>query len=448
MFKKVLLACTAGLALASAGFAQTNISADDRAAAVREIAELIGDEYFDATRAEAIENQLNELVSSGALDDFNDAESLSTHLTQLLLEEDRHFSVNYRGMEAGREAVAAAEAAEARRANRSSEPQRAPRDRFAGLRQQNFGFGSVEILDGNIGYIKMDMFAPIEGGMDTANAALGFVAGTNAVIFDLRENRGGAPSMVQYLISHFLEDGGDTLINTFVSRDLEYPNQMWSIPHHPMGHRPDVPVIVLTSGATGSAGEAFPYHLQALERGTIIGESTYGAGNPGGTWLTDLGYEIFISTGSARNPITGTNWEGTGVTPDIEVASDDALNQAMLTLYPQLIENTEDDNARRSLVWGQELLRAEMEPIEISASDLEDYVGTFGIRSTRMDNGQLVYQREGNPPITLIALGDDRFAFPGDNMARLVFDRDRRGRVISMDLHMIRGRVIPNPRTD
>ncbi len=89
-----------------------------------------------------------------------------------------------------------------------------------------------------------------------------------------------------------------------------------------------------------------------------------------------------------------------------------------------------------------------MEPIEISASDLEAYVGTFGIRSTRMDDGQLTYQRDGNPPIQLIALGDDRFAFPGDNMARLVFERDRRGRVISLDLHMIRGRVMANPQTD
>lgn len=446
MLKKVLLAGTAVLLLASTGFAQTSISVDDRAAAVQEIAALIGDEYFDAARAEEIESRLNELVSSGALDEYDEAESLSAYLTRYLLEEDRHFSVNYRGLDAVRQAVAAAEEAEARRAQ--PRPERAPRDRFASLRQQNFGFDRVEILDGNIGYIKMDMFAPVEGGMDTANAALGFVADTNAVIFDMRENRGGAPSMVQYLISHFLPDGGDTLINTFVSRDYEYPNQMWSLNRHPMGHRPDVPIIVLTSRQSGSAGEAFPYHLQALERATIIGESTYGAGNPGGTWLTDLGYEIFISTGSARNPITGTNWEGTGVTPDLAVDADDALDHALLTLFPELIENTQNERARRSLEWGQELLQAELEPLSLGADDQQAYVGDYGIRRVYLNEGRLTYQREGNDPVTLVALGDDRFALQGDNSLRLIFERDRRGRVTSMDMHLARGRVITNPRTD
>lgn len=445
MFKNLLLAGTASLLVTASGFAQTPISSQDRVATITEIAELIGDEFFDATRAEEIEGQIMDLLNSGQLDSYNDAESLAAYLTQVLREEDRHFSVNYQGMDAVRQAQARA----AEREARSAEPRPpADRERFPRLRQQNFGFGEVEILTGSIGYIQMDMFAPIEGGMDTADAALGFVANANAVIFDLRDNRGGAPSMVQYLISHFLPDGGDTLINTFVSRDYDYPNQLWSLSAHPMGHRPDVPVIVLTSGATGSAGEAFPYHLQALERATVIGESTYGAGNPGGTWLTDGGYEIFISTGSARNPITGTNWEGTGVTPDIEVPADDALDHALLALFPDLIAAEDNPDRRRPLEWGLESLRAELEPISLTGDELQAYVGSYGIRTARLVEGQLVYQRDGGPEIILTPLGDDRFAIPGDDRFRVVFQRDRRNRVSNLQMHVADGRVLDNPRSE
>lgn len=59
--------------------------------------------------------------------------------------------------------------------------------RWAPLARQNFGFAEVSILPGNIGYIKLDQFAPIEPAMDTASAALSFVANTDGVIFDLRE---------------------------------------------------------------------------------------------------------------------------------------------------------------------------------------------------------------------------------------------------------------------
>uniref|UniRef100_UPI0025E4294B S41 family peptidase n=1 Tax=uncultured Maricaulis sp. TaxID=174710 RepID=UPI0025E4294B len=271
MLKQITTGLVSGalvLALSSTTSAQTSISDSERDAAVTALAQVIEDEFFDAERAAQIAEDLRSASSDGAFDVIEEAEALASALTARLSEEDRHFGVNY----VGPEAVAAANAP------RESGPRPSDGDRWAPLRRQNFGFASVEILPGNIGYIDLRQFAPIEPAESTARAALQFVAGTDAVIFDVRQNGGGAPSMVQYLISHFLAPGGDTLINTFVSRDLEYPNQLWSLPSHPAGNRPDVPLYVLTSARTGSAGEAFPYHLKALERATIIGESTYGAG--------------------------------------------------------------------------------------------------------------------------------------------------------------------------
>lgn len=423
----------------SAVWAQESINDAEREAAVASLAQMIEDEFFDAERAAAIATDLRDAEANGAFDEYDTAEALAGALSERLHEEDRHFTVNYAGAEAVAEAAARREARE----NQSDDG--GNRDPWAGLRRANFGFAKVEILPGNIGYVEFNMFAPIDPAEDTARAVLEFIGNTDAVIFDVRGNGGGAPSMVQYLISHFVEPGGETLINTFVSRDYEYPNQMWSLPSHPAGHRPDTPLYVLTSGRTGSAGEAFPYHLQALERATIIGQSTYGAGNPGGRFLTDDGYSVFISTGSARNPITQSNWEGTGVEPHIDVPAEQALDRALIEAYATLLETTEDEGQLRTLSWAREALDVQHNPVTVDAETLERYSGDFGIRDTWVENGALMYQREGGEASTLIPLGEDRFMFSDTGDYRVVFRFDRRGRLEAMDLEVADGRVISNP---
>ena len=429
---------TAGL-VATAAAAQSPIEVDTRDEAVREIAETISERFYDAERAAQIAADLIAALDAGAFAGFDDGESLATALTTRLSAEDRHFGVNY----VGPEAVAAMQ-----RRDGAGPARERSADPWAPLRRQNFGFASVEILPGNIGYIDLRQFAPIQPAESTARAALDFIAGTDAVIFDVRQNGGGAPSMVQYLVSHFLQPGGQTLINTFVSRDLEYPNQMWSLPSHPAGNRPDIPLYVLTSARTGSAGEAFPYHLKALERATIIGESTYGAGNPGGTFLTEAGFTIFVSTGSARNPITGTNWEGTGVQPHIETAAGDALDTALANAYAALLDAGSDDGARLTLEWALGSLNANAEPVTLSETALARYAGTYGIRTVSVEDGQLIYSRDGRPGAALQPLGDHRFRLEGEDDARFIFVISGSGPADRMDLHLADGRVIGNVRTD
>lgn len=441
MIKHITTGLVSGVvafAFSATASAQTSISAAERDAAIAALAQVIEDEFFDAARASQIAEDLRSASTDGAFDAADEAEALASALTARLSEEDRHFGVNYAGLEA----VAAANTP------RESRPGPSGGDRWAGLRRQNFGFASVEILPGNIGYIDLRMFSPIEPAEATARAALDFVAGTEAVIFDVRQNGGGAPSMVQYLVSHFVDPGGQTLINTFVSRDYEYPNQMWSLPSHPAGHRTDVPLYVLTSGRTGSAGEAFPYHLKALERATVIGETTYGAGNPGGTFLVDEGFSIFVSTGSARNPITETNWEGTGVTPHIDVDADSALDAALTHAYAHLLGGDPDAGSRRTLEWALEALEAGGEPVSLSDADMARYAGAYGIRSFHAENGRMMYSRDGAPAVALEALGNHRFRLPDDNGARFVFVADTSGPASRMDLHMAGGRVMRNVRTD
>ncbi|WP_417483865.1 S41 family peptidase [Maricaulis salignorans] len=437
---KVSVIAIAAMAVTQApAWAQDAIDDAERDAAVTALAQVIEDEFFDAERAAIIASGMRTAEDDGAFDEATTAQDLAEALTAHLHEQDRHFSVRYIGPEA-----AAAQLAR-RTSEDSAARDAANAEQVAQMARRNFAFDAVEILPGNIGYIELRGFAPIDPAEPTARAALEFVAHTDAVIFDLRKNRGGDPTMVQYLTSHFLEPGGETLINTFVSRDYEYPNQMWSLPSHPAGNRPDVPVYVLTSGNTASAGEAFSYHLQAMERGTLVGETTYGAGNPGGVQIVPEGYGVFVSTGSARNPITGTNWEGTGVTPDIEIDADQALDRALMEAYGALERLTEDEGRLRELGWMREALEVAQNPVVLSADELAVYAGDFGPRDIRVEAGGLIYQREGRDPVPLIALGAHRFKFANEDDYRLVFQLDRRGRVEALEVRLLDGRTELNP---
>src|SRR5215203_2477633 len=90
-------------------------------------------------------------------------------------------------------------------------------------------------------------------------------------------------------------------------------------------------VYVLTSKRTFSGAEEFTYNLKNLKRATIIGETTGGGAHPGGGFRISEHFGMFVPTGRAISPITKTNWEGTGVTPDVAVPADEALHVARIT---------------------------------------------------------------------------------------------------------------------
>jgi hypothetical protein len=208
-------------------------------------------------------------------------------------------------------------------------------------RRTNHGFAKLEILAGNIGYMDLRGFASADEAGPTAVAAMGFLANVDALVIDLRRNGGGDPTMIQLLSSYFFDE--PTLLNTFQWRGQERIDQFWTLPHVPGPKLTDVPLFVLTSGRTFSAAEEFTYNLKNLERATIVGQTTGGGAHPGGTHAVGpLG--IFIPNGRAINPITETNWEGTGIEPNIEVPVERALERALSEARKQIA--SEYDPAR------------------------------------------------------------------------------------------------------
>jgi retinol-binding protein 3 len=181
--------------------------------------------------------------------------------------------------------------------------------------QKNFGVDRVERLPGNIGYVELREFYPVELSGNTITAAMNLVAHSDALIIDLRRNIGGHPETVALMSSYLLNERKH--LNSLAYRDANNAEQSWSLNWVP-GKRfgGTKPVYVLTSKRSASAAEEFAYSLKYLKRATIVGETTLGAANPGEFVQLTPYFTLFIPNGRAINPITKTNWEGVGVVAD------------------------------------------------------------------------------------------------------------------------------------
>jgi len=194
------------------------------------------------------------------------------------------------------------------------------------MERMNCGFDKVEILSGNVGYLKFDMFADPDICGPTAVAAMNFLANVDAIIFDLRENGGGDPKMIAFLSTYLFSEA--THLNDLWERKGDVTHQYWTLPYVPGKHLDGKPAYVLTSKETFSGAEEFSYNLKNLKRATIIGETTGGGAHPVSGHRIDDHFMIGVPFARAINPISKTNWEGTGVEPDVKVPAPDALATA------------------------------------------------------------------------------------------------------------------------
>jgi len=208
-----------------------------------------------------------------------------------------------------------------------NEPSAADQNRFrAMLEQQNCTFSKIEILDHNVGYIKFGAFPPPEICGPTVVAAMSFVSHTDALIFDLRDNHGGSPEMVDFMVSFLFPHS--THINDLTNRHDNETHQFWTLPWVPGSRYTDPPVYVLTSHSTFSGGEEFTFDLKTQKRATIVGETTGGGAHPVRGMPAGDHFTIGVPFGRPINPVTKGDWEGTGVEPDVKVSADDALKTA------------------------------------------------------------------------------------------------------------------------
>jgi len=286
------------------------LDGERRKRTVDRIADQLVRAYIFEDVAQAMADDIRRRLESGEYDAFDHSYPFAQRLTEDLraICHDKHLRVDPR--------IPMTKRGGASRADR-----RGPRP------DDNYGFVKVEVLPGNVGYIKFKGFAGTPEARPTAAAAMAFVANTGALIFDVTENGGGSPNMINFLSGYLFDK--PVHLNTFQNREAGRVSDTYSEEiAEDVHYGQDKPVYVLTSGYTFSAAEEFTYDLKHLKRATIVGETTGGGAHPVEMRTLNKYFTLKLPTGRAVNPITKTNWEGVGVIPHVEVPADQAKDKA------------------------------------------------------------------------------------------------------------------------
>ncbi len=284
------------------------IDADARERAVRAAADAIAKNYVYPEVGAKMSQALLAKLASGGYDPFDRDSALARALTLDAREisHDRHLAL-----------VVAP----------SQEREPNPLDQASPA--NNFLIHKPEVLPGNVGYFRLDLFSNDPGAHRAAQAAMDSLAGADALIVDLRANGGGEPEMIAFLTSYLFPTR--THLNDMVDREGKTVEEWWTLADLPAGAarlKDNIPVYVLIGPASFSGAEEFAYNLQALKRATIVGQTSGGGAHPITIERVAPTLAVFVPYRRACNPITKTNWEGTGVKPDVECPAGEALDRA------------------------------------------------------------------------------------------------------------------------
>jgi hypothetical protein len=412
------------------------VSAEEQALVVDSLVVMLNREYVFPEKAKEMSKLLQKNLKDGEYKQYTKPEKFGQKITTDLqsVSHDLHLRVMY-GPE---------EIAEYRKQTENIDKEAVEEETIKKLSARNFGFKEVKILDGNIGYLKFNSFVDAKYGAPTAAAAMQMMAYTDAIIFDLRDNGGGSPSMIQFITTYLMDDY--THLNTFYWRPTDELQQFWTLPYVPGKTMPEVDVYVLTSNRTFSGAEEFTYNLKNLKRAVIIGEVTGGGAHPVDYMIINDNFGISMPKGRAINPITKTNWEGTGITPDYQVAAPAALDKALELALDSLMRKTEDPDKKFAYQWSLEGLQAKTNPPKIEESVMKKYAGTYEIRTLTFENGDLYYQREGRPKFRMIPMNETTFMFDELSYFRLKVIVEN-GKAVAIEGIYDNGRTDKNLRT-
>jgi hypothetical protein len=411
------------------------LGADEKKAVVQKAAAVLEQQYVFPETARKMGDLIRRNLRSGKYDAIEDARAFANRLTEDLrsISHDRHLGVRFapeRILEIRTPDPAKKKAAEEfqKKANR----------------MENHGFKEVKLLEGNVGYLKFNYFSADPESFPVAAGVMAFLANCDALVIDLRENGGGSPEMIQFLCSYFFA-GEPKHLNSFYYRLGEKTEQYWTQVYVPGTRRPDLDLYVLTSSRTFSGAEEFSYNLKNMKRATIVGETSGGGAHPVRMEILNDHFAIGVPYARAVNPISQTNWEGTGVEPDVKVPADQALDKAHESALERLAAEEKDPRLQAAYRWALEGIQARLNPVAVADEILKSYAGDYGPRKIIFENGSLFYQRADGPRMKMLPMREDRFRFAEIDYFRLqIIKKD--GQVAGLEGHYDNGAVDANPR--
>jgi len=294
------------------GFIYTgNAQAHQSADTVIEVANLIEKHYILPEVAVNVANKLRINAKAGKYSAYGDtpiklADVLTTDIINY--SQDKHFYVEY--------------------INKKTEQINWIEQWLKKAPSKNFGIKKIEILKGNVGYLALSSFYPLDIAKQSIKAAMELIQHTQGLVLDLRKNGGGDETSTRAILATFLPEGheGPLLIESREEKKLmSIPTELdWS------RYALQKKLVIILNNRTFSAPESLAFSLQEVGRAIIIGTNS-----AGGAHMTDKpltvpgGYEIGIPNKRPISKLTGKNWEGTGVIPDIESTDSNALSVAL-----------------------------------------------------------------------------------------------------------------------
>lgn len=314
-------------------------------------------------------------------------------------------------------------------------------------KEKNFGFKKVEILNGNIGYLELSGFSRLNNySKATADAALKLLSNARAIVIDLRYGIGGSPDMVNHIISHFFKTSTHVADIYIRSENTTLP--YWTVPDSSYGALTEIPLYILTSYKTFSAAEGLSYELQCLKRATIVGEVTRGGAHTVTYRPLSSGFVCDIPFGRATSPVTKRNWEKTGVSPDIKVPAERALEIAESKIFEDAFNKAKDSSELKSLKWQFDLIQSINHPIQLDTATLIKFSGLYGAYAVTFSNGVLYYQKTGKAKFSLIPMTTSMMRVRGNDTFTVEFYKNYYGKINRMATLYDDGRVEYADRTD
>ncbi|RAJ80349.1 peptidase S41-like protein [Chitinophaga dinghuensis] len=418
--KRLFIVCFS-LFLTGKTFAQSSalITPTAKQEVVKRLQELLIGNYIYLDTAKQMSKYIGERLQSGAYNKITGSQEFSQALTTDLhhVYHDGHMSIIYNP----RETSAPADS------TKPAPPPARLDDSFT-----NYGVKKAEVLYGNIGYLQLNLFVEAtDPAKATVKAAFGFLQHTNALILDLRDNGGGDPEMVQYICSYLFPP--KTHLNDLYERRTNQTDSFYTYVVDSSEHFQHIPVYVLTSQRTYSGAEECSYDLQTRKRALIIGENTGGGAHPVEPFQLGNGFVGRIPFARAINPVTGKNWEGTGVRPDIATTPDDALQTAVLHFFDAQLKSNPAPALQHKLQWARELAAASSKSPVVNTATLQQYVGAYGDRQVKLENGTLYFSNAAGKFLRLAPLTDHVFRLVGYDYIRLEFSTDAKTITMSYD---------------
>lgn len=331
--------CIVGIGLSNAACAASGAAIDSasRNEAITAAAAQLDRAYVFPDKAKAMGADLRTRAKAGKFDGL-DGDGLARAMTKALQEvsHDGHLEVRYMPDAIPEESKADASV--------SREDAR----ELLHQRRLNYGFASVDRLKGNLGYIDLHQFGRPGVAAPRIAGAMALLADTDTLIVDLRDCHGGDPETVMAFASYLYDK--PTHLNDVYWQDEKRLDSRWTqakVDGPRYGE--SKPVYLLTSSETFSGCEDLAYALKNNHRAVVVGENTGGGAHAGSPQRLSNHFMMFVPTGRPINPVTQSNWEGVGVTPDIAVSAKKALDTAQVAALKALSAKGPDAQWREAL---------------------------------------------------------------------------------------------------